>query len=142
MKSENGVTITSIMIYVIVLTIVVVTVGRITTYFYKNVNTVTSSTDASSAYLSFNTYFTNEINTEKNQVKECVTNDDTGVSYITFEGTQNKYIFKGKNIYKDKVKIAKNIDSCKFSYEETTGIITVDMTIDGKQYSNSYTQNN
>ena len=37
MKSEKGVTLTSIMIYVVALTIVVGIVGRITTYFYKNI---------------------------------------------------------------------------------------------------------
>ena len=38
MKSERGVTITAIMIYVLAFTVVVVIVTRMTTYFYKNVD--------------------------------------------------------------------------------------------------------
>ena len=74
MKSEKGVTITSIMIYVVALTIVVLLIGRIITYFYKNVNNVEENTTANAEYLKFNSYFTDEINIEGNEVEVCENN--------------------------------------------------------------------
>ncbi len=139
MKSEKGVTLTSVMVYIIALTVVVITVGRIMTYFYKNVNNVTEDTNSSGAYISFNSYFTEEINIEGNDVEECATDSTTGESYIIFSKTGNQYTYKDKNIYKEKVKIAKNINECEISYNETTKVIQVNMKIKGKTYSNYYT---
>lgn len=137
MKSEKGVTLTSIMIYVIALTIVVLTVGRIITYFYKNMDTVTSDTDASIAYMSFNSYFTEDINIAGNEVLEY--SNDGNMKYIIFKETENQYTFKNGSIYKEKIKIAKNIDDCEFSYDQTSKTVTVKMKINNHEYSNCYT---
>ena len=45
-KNERGVTLTSVLIYVLALTVIVIIVGRITTYFYKNMNQVSTNTAA------------------------------------------------------------------------------------------------
>ena len=137
MKSEKGVTLTSIMIYVIALTIVVLTVGRIITYFYKNMDTVTSDTDASIAYMSFNSYFTEDINIAGNEVLEY--SNDGNMKYIIFKETENQYTFKNGSIYKEKIKIAKNVDDCEFSYDQTSITVTVKMKINNHEYSNCYT---
>lgn len=139
MKSERGVTLTSVMVYIIALSVVVITVGRIMTYFYKNVNNITEDTNTSGAYTSFNSYFTEEINIEGNDVEECVTDSSTGESYIIFSKTGSQYTYKNKNIYKEKIKIAKDINECKFIYDETTKVIQVNMKIKGKTYNNYYT---
>lgn len=133
MKSERGVTLTSIMIYVIALTVAVLTIGRLITYFYKNINAVDTSSVSDAEYMKFNSYFTDEINIEGNEVDKCDTN------YIIFFKTQNQYTFKNGKIYRGKVKICDNIDSCDFNYDETTKIISVDLTIKGKDYSTKYT---
>ena len=57
-KNEKGVTLTSLLIYVLALTVVVIIVGRITTYFYKNMDQVTTNTAAAAEYTKFNSYFT------------------------------------------------------------------------------------
>ena len=93
MKSERGVTITSVVIYVIALTITVLIIGRITTYFYKNLNSIDSDTKAHSEFMKFNSFFTEEVNIERNSVKE-VSENNSNSSYIIFEKTGNQYTWK------------------------------------------------
>lgn len=133
MKSEKGVTITSIMIYVIALTVVVLLIGRIITYFYKNINIVEDNTTANAEYLKFNSYFTDEINIEGNEVQECENN------YIIFSKTKNQYTFQNGSIYRDKTKIAKDIELCEFYYNKDTKEIYVNIKILDKYYSSTFT---
>ena len=133
MKSEKGVTLTSIMIYVVALTIVVGIVGRITTYFYKNIQDVATNTSADAEYTKFNSYFTDEINIEENEVILFEEN------HVAFFKTENQYIFKNGNIYRNKAKICKDIDKCIFNYDSTTQKISVNIIIKGKDYSTTYT---
>ena len=133
MKSEKGVTLTSIMIYVIALTVVVLLIGRIITYFYRNVNNAEENTAANAEYLKFNSYFTDEINIEGNEVETCESN------YIIFSQTQNQYTYQNGSIYRGKVKIAKDIEFCEFYYNEENKEISVNMKIEDKYYSSTYT---
>lgn len=136
MRSERGVTLTSIMIYVLALTVVVLTIGRITLYFYRNVNKLDSNAIAEEEYTKFNSYFTYEINVENNEIKSCETLED-GTSYIIFSLTGNQYTYKNGSIYMNKNKINNNIQACEFKYNEN--IITVNMKINEKDYNVSYT---
>lgn len=138
MKSERGVTITSVLIYIIALTAVVIIIGRITTYFYGNMTSVTENTVADAEYTKFNSYFTDEINIEGNTVLDCGTTEE-GNNYIIFSETENQYIFMNGNIYRNKTKISQDIEKCEFKYEVSSEVITVKLTILGKDYNNTYT---
>lgn len=133
MKSERGVTLTAIMIYIIALTIAVLLIGRITTYFYKNVSQISKESVANTEYTKFNSYFTDEINIEGNEVELC------DKEYIVFSKTQNQYTFKKNAIYVNKTKLAKNIEFCEFYYNEETKQIDVNLKIQGKYYSTTFT---
>ena len=133
MKSERGVTLTSIMIYVVALTVVVLLIGRITTYFYKNINVVKTDTNASAEYTKFNSYFTDEINIEGNEVI------DYTEEYIIFSKTKNQYTYKNNCIYVNKAKLCENIEICEFNYNKETRQIEVNLTIQGNNYSTTYT---
>ena len=84
MKSERGITITSIMIYVIAFTFAVIIIGRMITFFYKNIKDVSKNTDTDGQYTKITSYFTNEINIEKNEVESW------GKDYIIFSKTEKK----------------------------------------------------
>ena len=133
MKSERGVTITSILIYVIALTVIVIIIGRIVTYFYKNINLYTEENQGLSKYIKINSYITDEINTEGNAVESFSDN------YIKFSITQNQYTFQNGNIYFNKAKICTDVENCIFSYDEQNEIISMEITINGKIYNNTYT---
>lgn len=136
MKSERGVTLTSIMIYVIALTTTVIVVGAMITYFYKNIKYVSSNTAANAEFTKFNVFFTDDINVEGNNIKTWDTQD---LNYIVFSKTGNQYTFKDGGIYLNKAKICKDIDTCVFSYDDNTKNIYVDMVIQGKSFSMTYT---
>lgn len=132
MKSEKGVTLTSIMIYVIALTVVVITIGRIITYFYKNLGQLIEGGQAISEYTKINSYLTDEINTENNVVEAVSDN------YIKFSVTQNQYTYQNGKIYFNKAKICNDIEECKFAYDKEKKEIQMIIKIKGQTYNNSY----
>lgn len=133
MKSERGVTLTSIIIYVIALTVIVLIIGRIITYFYKNINDYSAQNQILSKYIKINSYITDEINTKGNVIESF------GDNYLKFAKTQNQYTYQNGKIYINKSKICENIDNCKFSYDETKDKISMEITINNQTYYNTYT---
>ena len=115
MKSNKGITMISLITYIIGLTIVIGLIATLTTYFYKNININDVNSDTTQ-YTRFSSIFSEEINNKGNYVIDCqqITNE---VSYIIFS-SGNQYTFdeKSKAIYKNNIKICDNIDMCDFSY--------------------------
>lgn len=141
MKSNKGITLTSLVIYVIAMVIVVTTVSTITSYFYKNIDNVNTGTDSSMTYTEFNMYFTQEINTKENY--PVLVSD--GADYIVFSKTGNQYTFKNSSIYKNQVKICDNIESCTFEMlktdeaQEKNDLVKVYIKTTGNlEYTNTY----
>lgn len=115
LKNDKGVTMISLITYIIGFTIVIALIANLTTYFYKNIN-VSDINNDTTQYTKFSSLFTEEINNKNNSVIDCksITN---GVSYIIFS-SGNQYTFdeSSKSIYKNNVKICNNVDICDFSY--------------------------
>ena len=70
MKSEKGVSLVSLIIYLIAMTIAVGIVARISNYFYRNINILDTSLTSSEEFLNFNAYITKEVNIKlwKNEI--------------------------------------------------------------------------
>ena len=66
MKSNKGITIISLIIYVIVLSVVIGTASIFIKYFYNNVDDTVVSKKNSSNYLRFIEYLTDDVNSRKN----------------------------------------------------------------------------
>lgn len=115
MKKDKGITLISLIIYVIGMTIMVATIVTLTSFFYKNIDVGEINSDTTQ-YTKFSSVFSEEINKENNSVIDCKELLD-GVSYIIFS-SQNQYTFneESKAIYKNNVKICDNVDMCEFSY--------------------------
>lgn len=118
MKNNRGITLTSLIIYVIGMVIVVSLIATLTTFFYKNVNVDNISKDTTQ-YTKFSNLFLDEINKKDNDIVECKTTEEDGqkISYIIFsDGNQYTYKAENKSIYKNKIKICKDVEECEFSY--------------------------
>ena len=118
MKDNRGITLTSLIIYVIGMVIVVSLIATLTTFFYKNVNVDNISKDTTQ-YTKFSNLFLDEINKKDNDIVECKTTEEDGqkISYIIFsDGNQYTYKAENKSIYKNKIKICKDVEECEFSY--------------------------
>ena len=135
-NSEKGITLISLTIYILVLTIVVAVIGIITGAFVKSVKTSNFYTDPLTEYTAFNSNFTDEINHQGIKILEC--KED----YVAFDnGVQYTYISANKGIYKNQVKIAKNVDYCTFIEQIKNGkqVIQVKFKAGSQNRTTTYT---
>ena len=148
MRTEKGVTLITVTIYIIVMLIMISIITVLTSYFYKNVDIQSISQDLNQQYTKFNSYFVKEVNKRGNKVVDIQSvsipqdeeeNAETNTSqqnYIVFSsGNQYTYIPKNQGIYMNKVKIAQNITGCTFAtHKEENGKTTVTVTILGDNF--------
>lgn len=131
MKSEKGITLTSVIIYVLVLVIVVGIISVLTSFFYGNIDQMDKTSQSSSEFNKFNMYFLKDVKEQGNKVVSY--SDVEGGKYIAF---QNNHIYSYQNnaIYFDKVKICEEVTDFSVSLEQGEGkqLITIYLTI-GKE---------
>lgn len=142
MKSNKGITLTSLIIYIIVFTIVIGTVATLSGYFTSNLNNVVISSDASEQYTRLTTYLSNDINSINFETM------DVGDDYIniTFkDGSYHKYLYNDNKIYyisakeetlDKKISLCVKIEDCNFTYENNK--LKISIKIDGITYNNNY----
>lgn len=132
MKSNSGLTITSIIIYVIAMVIVIGIVATITSFFYSNINNTNESSNNISEITKFHMYFLEETTKQDNQIAKI---GDTSISFTT----GNAFTFQDNSIYFNYIKICENIDNVQFSAstENEKQVVNVLITI-GK--NNEYTK--
>lgn len=121
MKQERGITTTSVIIYIIVISVVIGILSVISGYFTKQISTSLSKNENARAYTTFMSYFTQDVQEKGNIVEKVDTQTEEidginyEINYIAFSnGSQYIYYSKNKSIYKNEVKICENIDYCKF----------------------------
>lgn len=124
MKNEKGVTLASVIIYVVVMLVIVVTVGTITSFFYSNSRNLESSAESLGEFNKFNTHFLKQVKKEGNDIQSIDSNKVTFTSGTTFT-------FEGDGIYENKVKLCSSVKQCKFvkSNENEKEIISVHIEI-------------
>lgn len=132
MKEEKGITLTSLILYIMVLLVVVGTLSYVSTYFYSNTSYITDIGKYTAEFNKFNVYFIEDVKNNSNLYS--ITENK-----IVFEdGTI--YTYSNGSIYRNKVEICKNINSCIFSKIEETDrnnftkqIINVKLSIKGSE---------
>ena len=112
MKSNKGVTLTSLIIYIISLITVTAMMGTVIGYFNKNSTQIMVNNSAEEQYLRFLTYIVRDLN--KKELSTCEVKKETDPEIIlTFtSGDSHEYVFKDGKIYY-KVADEKNIILCK-----------------------------
>lgn len=110
MKSQKGVTLTALVIYLAVAAIVISSMAMLTSHFYSNVDAIKNQSDYVVEYNKFNMFFIQDIKTNKTaQVSE---------HEITFENGV-KYEYRVNSIYRienfNEEEIATKIKSAKFT---------------------------
>ena len=115
MKSEKGITLTSLVIYVIGITIIFAVVANLTIYFNKNSRTIEYTTNNSAQITRLNQYLINDTKKENAQITEANENIIT----IKANGETIKYTYdkNSKGIYRNKVKIANDVQSLEIKKE-------------------------
>lgn len=144
MRNQKGVTLISLTIYIIAMAIVIGILATVSTFFYKNIKEVNIDIDPLTEFTTFNSYFSEEVNNSNLRVVECGATDNQQ-NYIVFSnGVQYTYVPENKGIYKNKVKICRNIEECTFSETIQNGksVVTVFLKSGGKEREVSYTIKN
>ena len=115
MKSEKGITLTSLVIYVIGITIIFAVVANLTIYFNKNSRTIEYTTNNSAQITRLNQYLINDTKKENAQITEANEN----IIIIQANGETIKYTYdkNSKGIYRNKVKIANDVQGFKVNKE-------------------------
>ena len=113
MKSQNGVTLVALVIYIIVLTIVVSILAVVSSFFFTNVNFVKDQANYAPEFNKFNMFFIQDVKNNKS-----VTVSGNTVQF----GDGTEYIFNldQKAIYRNGKAIAKNIQAAVFSTSTET----------------------
>ncbi len=144
MRSQKGITLTSLIIYIIVMLITISIISVFSSFFYKNVDEIGNKVEPSAEITRFNSFFVSDINkTTNSKVLECYKSQDLSESYVILEdGTQ--YTYKHGGIYRGKVKICDNIYQMYFENQTNeNGKSTVDvkyiLTRGTQEKTNSYT---
>ena len=138
MKEQKGITLVSLVIYIVVMVIVITVMGTIITQFQQNTKEVQKDTGDILEFNKFNVYFLKEIKTIGNKVD---TIDEKG-TYILFK-TGNIFSFSNNAIYYNDIEICKNIQNVIFELEkkvdsdgnEKVDNTIINVTIHLKEYS-------
>lgn len=144
MRSEKGITLISVIIYVIAMLVMISIITVLTSYFYKNIDINSVREDLNQQYTKFNSYFIEEVNRKGNKVLEIGETENSSGNgnqkYIIFSSrNQYTYIPENKGIYINTVKIAENITDCTFEKKEENGKMTISVTIKGDNFERTTT---
>ena len=134
MKNEKGITLSSLVIYIIVMIMVIGVMTRVSLMFYNNTENLNDNTKDIIEFNNFNNYFVKEIKIANNKI-DTIAEDGT---YILFD-TGNSFSLKNNAIFYNDLEIAKNVKNINFKYYtnsegiEEKDIITV--TVEFNNYS-------
>ncbi len=132
MRTEKGVTLTSLIIYIVLLLAVIGILSIISQHFYSNTSYITEMGKYVSEFDKFNMYFIEDVknNSELYSVSEK--------EIIFADGTI--YTYSEQSIYRNKVEICSNIYNCTFTQKEqvdennfTKKIVGVKLSIRGSK---------
>lgn len=105
MKSEQGVTLTSLVIYIAIATVLISTMAVMSSHFFANIQLVKNQSDYVVEYNKFNMFFIQDV--KANKAASII-----GTTIVFEDGT--KYEYKNESIYRNDKKIAKNIRTASF----------------------------
>ena len=136
MKSEKGLTLSSVIVYIIGMLIMATVIGTITIYFYNNLVNASDVSKASIEYAKFNIHFLDDVKQRNNKVA----NIDNTAGLIQFSNGAS-YFYINNSIYKDNIKICDGITHFEITPpnpQNTKQIIGILMSIDDRTYTTKY----
>jgi len=133
MKSEKGVTLTALVIYILIATTLISTMAMFSSFFFSNMNIIKDQEKYSPEFNKFSMFFINDIK------KNSFATIQDGNKQITLEdGTIYSYKSNEQAIYRGDTKIAQKVQMLEFTSSEvkvsntTKQIIKVKISIGDK----------
>ena len=150
MKSNRGITLTSLAIYIIGLMIMITLMATFESYFVKNVNEVVMDSNTQGQYSKFLAYITKDINS--NDLEFVKVDEANGLYLIMLykNNIQHQYIYDNDSIFyvrlennevTNKIILCKNVYvtlSPIFSYKKDESKISYNFSIDDDEFSGEF----
>ena len=148
MKSEKGIAMMSLVVYVASFLVITLLVGTITSFFYSNVKILDTNTGSAADYNKINLYMVGALksgnlksfvleNSDADANKLLVTlyTDDSHVGYRS-----HQFQKVGNIVYYDYTLLCSNVEAFELKQENKNGkdVITMQIVIGGNSYSNTY----
>ena len=107
MKKESGITLVALIVYLMIVSAILAALTNLSSHVYKNIGKLGSENLSAEEFNKFNVNFIKSVKANK---KATVTNNNQNVTIVFDDGTTYNYINGENSIYKNKIKIAKNIN--------------------------------
>ena len=107
MKKESGITLVTLIVYLMIVSAILAALTNLSSHVYKNIGKLGSENLSAEEFNKFNVNFIKSVKSNK---KATVTNNNQNVTIEFGDGTTYNYINGENSIYKNKIKIAKNIN--------------------------------
>ena len=107
MKKESGITLVTLIVYLMIVSAILAALTNLSSHVYKNIGKLGSENLSAEEFNKFNVNFIKSVKANK---KATVTNNNQNVTIEFGDGTTYNYINGENSIYKNKIKIAKNIN--------------------------------
>lgn len=130
MKSEKGITLTSVVVYVLIATALISSTALLSSFFFSNMSLIKEQNQYAPEFNKFSMFFIEDV--KNNKSAEVTT------TKVTFaDGTVYEYKDNEKSVYRNDTKITQQLQFFAFSTSNyvvsntTKQIINVKMMIDG-----------
>lgn len=140
MKSEKGITLASLVIYVIITVMGVAILATIMAYFSRDVRDISKNNIEIAELDKFYSYFLQDVKKTNNDISEIAADNES----ITFT-SGNTYSFSNETIFfNETIKLAENIDACTFTEGTQNGktTITTAIIINDNTYTRTFVLSN
>jgi len=143
MKNQKGITLTSLIIYIVLIFFIIVILARVSVYFTSNMSEISKDSASISEIDKFNMYFLKDTKRTGNKI-ESVSEDGTSITFTngtTYSFSKDNEVIYYENVADDKkIIIAETIEDCKFiqSKENSKDIVNIEITINEKVHKYEY----
>ncbi len=146
MKSNRGITISSLVIYIIGLVLIIGVMGTVTGYFYNNLNEIVIKQDSQEQYSKFLSYLTKDVNAENLIFVQTGVNNQDCIILKFDNGEEHQYLYQNSNIYylnianqnEKKIALCSDVSiksTSAFNYSD--GKIDINFYINDEKFSSS-----
>lgn len=139
MKNEKGVTLISLIMYVLIMTFVVAAIAAITSTFNENLTQIDQDSESSVAFSKFNMYFLNDIKANNARINSY-TSSSIDISYTDDDGSNKvaSYTVNSEGLYRNKVKICDRVNEVNISADKASGVVSIYLKIKTYEKTTTY----
>jgi len=142
LKSQSGIAMINLIIYISSFLIITIIIAGITTFFYNNTALLDKEVYSSAEYNKLNMYFVNESEQEHNSIVKFEQDETSNIIYIEFVNNDIFTLDKKNNLlYYNKICLCEDVQDIQFfkDYDKGKEILQVKVKFSNKTYSNKYT---